>query len=688
MSDAIATMAGKPDIGELTEELGRSSRDFGQTSQVNRAEDIRYCRWPGQSDDGRKWTANLANKTAFPWDGCADGRVYLADDIINSLVDTDTTSFWRALLKVNAVEVGDLDKSTTANALMDWIVNTRLYTELTREVELLSQYVHTYGWAGVHITWQQEDGLKEMTITMDQMLQFASQAPEGSPVAELAEMIQNPEADDQVSELLMGVMPSLKKGRAMRVVKDLREKGTASFPVPVQTKNQPCIAALSPWDELSFPPETTDLQSARCVFRRMYMTEAQLKAKAEVEGWNESWVEEALQTAGRWSTYSELGSTGPNQEGLTVLGRENLIEVVYGYTRSVNEDNVPGVYCTVFSPFVGTKWADHYLLDYGHGEYPFVVWRSEILHRKIVESRGVPQIVDTWQTEIKVQRDSILDYTSLSTIPPLQVPKGRAGNLKLGPAVQVPVLRPGEISWMAPPQRDPVTAFSLITAIEVQADRYFGRPTEKVSPTLTSMRQQRGVTSWLHGWTVAFRQVLALSLQYYSPEEISKITGSQVQIGEGDAGYDISLKFDVRELSSDMVTEKLKAISQLVLPLDTAGVVDRSKLVKLIMRAIDPSFASELVMDAGPAAQKMFDETNGEIALMSLGNPPKLRENDPSAGTRLQFAQNIVQSNPKYQQQIPMDPVFQENFQKYMENLQFSVTQQQNAVVGRLGVQQ
>ena len=66
MSDAIATMAGKPDIGELTEELGRSSRDFGQTSQVNRAEDIRYCRWPGQSDDGRKWTANLANKTAFP----------------------------------------------------------------------------------------------------------------------------------------------------------------------------------------------------------------------------------------------------------------------------------------------------------------------------------------------------------------------------------------------------------------------------------------------------------------------------------------------------------------------------------------------------------------------------------------------------------------------------------------------
>jgi hypothetical protein len=316
-----------------------------------------------------------------------------------------------------------------------------------------------------------------------------------------------------------------------------------------------------------------------------------------------------------------------------------------------------------------------------------VIWRSEIIHRQIVESRGVPEICMTWQEEVKAQRDSVFDYTSLATLPPIEVPKTRGGNLKIGPAVQVPVLRRGEIGFMQPPAREPGVAFQLIAAVEIQTDRYFGRPTEKVPPVITQMRQQRIINNWLHGWTEAFRQVLALVLQYMGPDEIMRVTASQVQVPENSQEFDVMLKFDVRELSTDLVTEKLKAISSLVLPLDTGGVIDRTKLVSMALRAIDPTFASELVMQQGPASQKMFDETNDEVALMSLGNPPRLRENDPTAAIRLQFAQQILQSNPKYQQQIQQDPLFQANMQKFAENLQFSVQQQQNAVTGRMGVQ-
>ena len=69
--------------------------------------------------------------------------------------------------------------------------------------------------------------------------------------------------------------------------------------------------------------------------------------------------------------------------------------------------------------------------------------------------------------------------------------------------------------------------------------------------------------------------------------------------------------------------------------------------------------------------------------------PPQvqLRENDPTAPMRLQFSQQVLQSNPKYQAQLQQDPLFQANLQKYIENLQFSVQQQQNAITGRLGVQ-
>lgn len=685
--DTMAHVGSEPNVTALTEELRRAATDYGIGSRVEQAENTRYCRWQGQATDGKKWSENQPHgKMAFPWDGASDTRIPLADEVVNGLVDVCSTSFWRSMLRVSPTNVRTIDTSVTAHSLMDWVMNQKLYTDMTREVELLSQYLWTYGWAAVHVSWQQEIGQKEQYVTVEQLMAIAAQSPQGSVLADLPNLLANPEATDQLAELLMAAFPNLRKRKALECVKDLREEGECEFPVPTMTKNSPSIAALAPYDEIAFPPETTDIQSARVVFRRCYMTEIELMQHVETDEWDEEWAKQAIASRGKFSNFSDYTYT----LGLTnnaLLDRENLIEVVYAYQKALDEEGVPGVFCTVFSPQVGGAWGKFELLDYEHGQYPFVAWRSEIIHRKIVESRGVPEICYTWQNEIKAQRDSIFDYTSLNTIPPIQVPKTRGGNLRLGPAVQIPVLRPGEISFMQPPAREPSVAFNLIAAIETQVDRYFGRPTEKVPPAITQMRQQRIVNNWLHGWTEAFRQVLSLTLQYTGPEEVARITNSATPLSTDIQDFDVSLKFDVRELQSDLVTEKLKAISTLVLPLDSAGVLDRTKLVGLALRAIDPTLASELIMQAGPAAQQMFDQTNDELGLMSLGNPAKLRENDPSAQARLNFAQQILQANPKYQQQAQSDPLFQANLQKYVENLQFSVQQQQNAVTGRLGVQ-
>ena len=686
-TDEMARVGEAPNVSALTEELRRSATDYGVFARVDKVESVRYCRWPGQTDDGKKWNDANRNKPAFPWDGASDTRIPLADEVVNGLVDLCSTSFWRSMMRVSPTNVSQLDQAVTAHNLMDWAVNAKMYNDLTREVELLSQYLWTYGWAGVHVTWQQEMGQKEQHLTMDQVMAIAAQSPEGSVLADLPNLIANPEADDQSAELLLAAFPNLRKRRALKAIRELRDEGECDFPVPTMVTNKPMIAALAPWDELVFPPETTDIQSARVIFRRFYMTEAQLLNKVEVEEWDEEWAKEAINTMGRFSDYADFTSYSLGLAENSVLDRENLIEVVYAYQKAVDQDGVPGVFYTVFSPQVGDKWGYFEGLEYAHGQYPFVVWRSEMVYRQITESRGVPEICATWQHEVKAQRDSIFDYTSLATLPPIEVPKTRGGNLKIGPAVQVPVLRRGEIGFLQPPAREPGVAFNLIEAVMAQTDRYFGRPTEKVAPAVTQMRQQRLINNWLHGWTEAFRQVLALTLQYVGPTEVMRITASQTQLPPDVQDFDVMLKFDIRELSTDLVTEKLKAISTLVLPLDTAGVIDRAKLISVALRAIDPTLATELVMQQGPAAQKMFGETNDEIALMSLGNPPQLRENDPTAAMRLQFSQQVLQANPKYQAQLQQDPLFQANLQKYIENLQFSVQQQQNAVTGRLGVQ-
>jgi hypothetical protein len=686
-TDVMARVGDEPNVPALSEELRRSATDYGIFARVENAENVRYCRWPGQTDDGKKNNDANRNKPAFPWDGASDTRIPLADEVINGLVDLCSTSFWRSMLRVSPTNVSQLDQAVTAHNLMDWTVNSRMYNDLTREVELLSQYLWTYGWAGVHVTWQQEMGQKEQYLTMDQVMALAAQSPEGSILADLPNLIANPEADDQSAELLLAAFPNLRKRRALKAIRELRTDGECDFPIPTMVSNKPMVAALAPYDEIVFPPETTDIQSARVVFRRYYMTEAQLLNKVETEEWDAEWAQEAINTMGRFSDYSAYTYAAVGLAENSILDRENLIEVVYAYQKSIDSDGIPGVFYTVFSPQVGDKWGYFDLLDYTHGQYPFVIWRSELIHRQITESRGVPEVCSTWQHEVKAQRDSIFDYTSLATLPPIEVPKTRGGNLKIGPAVQIPVLRRGEIGFLAPPAREPGVAFQLIAAIEAQTDRYFGRPTEKVPPVITQMRQQRLINNWLHGWTEAFRQVLSLTLQYVGPAEIQRITASSTPLPQDVQDFDVMLKFDIRELSTDLVTEKLKAISTLVLPLDTAGVIDRAKLISVALRAIDPNLASELVMQQGPAAQKMFNETNDEIALMSLGNPPQLRENDPTAPMRLQFSQQVLQSNPKYQAQLQQDPLFQANLQKYIENLQFSVQQQQNAITGRLGVQ-
>jgi len=146
------------------------------------------------------------------------------------------------------------------------------------------------------------------------------------------------------------------------------------------------------------------------------------------------------------------------------------------------------------------------------------------------------------------------------------------------------------------------------------------------------------------------------------------------------------LRFDVRDLNPDYVLEKLKAISQFVVPLDTGGVIDRNKLIMAITEAISPTAATDLITDQTSASQKMYKDVQSDIALMMLGTEAMYTQNDPAAKTKLQYAQEIVSKNPKAQQAVKSDPLFQKLMENYAKNLQMSIMQQQNKQIGSYGV--
>ena len=695
MDDKLAKHKDAPDVNELISEYRRSLDGGMSLSEIRDAEDTRFARWTGQSDDGKKWSENLPEgKTAFPFDGASDSRVYLADQIIGDCVDLLSVAHQRSDLRVNPVDLTDAEPAAAATTLMNW-VRSSMQNELQREAELLANYVNTYGWSAMFVGWDQQATLKNTPITVEQLVMLSEKASPDSILSELPVILADPERADQAAELLMQFVPDIKKRRANKIIKQLREEGAAVIPEAYLCRNRPAVMALKPHEEVTVPPETIDLQNARAIFRRQYMTEVELRSKVLTDGWSKSFVDEAINTAGKSMNYLDQ----PTLDGLVseFSRADNLIEIVWAYTRQLDEGGVPSIYYTVFNPLMSSvdgvpKYALHEMLDYGHNQYPFVLFRRENVTRRLVESRGVPNIVKTWQQEIKAQRDSIFDSTSFETLPPLQVSKRLGLASKIGPGVQLPVTKPGDYAFLQPPSRPPQTAFSLIEAINLQVDAYFGRPNGAIPAVQTQMKQQRMINEWLRSYSEVYRQMFRLCVQYLSPEEVMRVTSSMAAeaLSHDAVRFDFNLKFNVAEMDNELVKEKMQTIAQAIVPLDVSGTIDRTKLVDKLLRAVAPESVDELLMDQAGASRKMYEEVKNDLGNMLVGIEATYTDasNDPTAGTRLQFAQEIASTSPGVQEAVQGgNELFKELFSKYVQNLQMGVQQNQNKMVGRIGVE-
>jgi hypothetical protein len=296
----------------------------------------------------------------------------------------------------------------------------------------------------------------------------------------------------------------------------------------------------------------------------------------------------------------------------------------------------------------------------------------------------------TDQDEIKAQHDSIRDYTAFATLPPIKVVKRIGAINKVGPGVQLPVTQRDDYTWMEPPAREPSTAFNLIKAVEQRHCAYFGVNHELVNPIKTQMLQQLLVNNWLMSWRGVFRQIFALCAQFMSPQEIAAITGG-FQIPQNLSSihneFDINVRFDVQDINPDYIDKKIQFL-QTISQMDAGGAIDKNALTRMMIQAVAPEVANQLIVNQAQASQQMYKDVQNDIANMLLGNEALYTENDPAAQTKMQFVQDVMQKNPKAQAALQQDENFKALFENYVKNIQMSLMQQQNAQIGRLGVNQ
>ena len=692
--DKFVFASDTPDIPYFYSEYQRSTQNGGNTANIAENDDIRLARWEGQTDDGKKHSESRINGDgAFPFEGASDVRCRLVDRTINEIVAILMTTFDRCQIKVKGTEFSDSETAATANVLMSWLIESRLRSELRKEAELLAQNGLQYGWAGLHILWEQEQSIRFQKITMDELMQTIQigleKDPE-SPLKELPTAIADPEKEDFAVSLIQMYLPTIDEKGIRKAIKDLRETGVAKIPESFISKNQPSIVALKPYDEISFPPETIDVQRARVIFRRTYVTEVELRTMAQQYDWSDKFVEQAVNLAGMQSNFND-----PNLLPAAALlnyqvsRNDHLIELVYAYSRLIDKDGIAGIYQTIFCPQSKSDvYASHELLGSAQNKYPFVIYRRERIRRPIYETRGIPEIAQTDQEEVKAQRDSVRDRTAFTTLPPVLVKKRLSGINKIAPGIHLPVTSVDDYRFMPTPTGEPTTAFALMDRVEMEHCAYFGLYHPNIMPQKTQTTQQYVVNNWLDVWSEAFSMTFSMMLQYMDAAEIEQITGRSMpqNMSSISNNYDFQIKYDVREMDTQFVIEKLKAITQFVLPLDSSGVIDKNKLVKAAVEAIDPDKAKELIINTGSASQLLYKDVQSDIGLMMLGNEANYVENDPSAPSKLQYLQDIITKNPKAQQMMQSDQHFRALMDNFIKNLQMSVSQQQNKQIGRTGV--
>jgi hypothetical protein len=670
-----------PNISEIVsdiEDAQTSASTYAGRKNSNHL--TRLAQWDGQSDDGKKWSNNIGRQ-AFPWDGSSDSRVRLADSICNENARMKKQAFFRAKLQLVPVEPGDFQKKKSAEDALNYLLYTRCEQSLRREVELAAQYSEEYGLAIMGVFWRTTTRTETKTIVLQDILDVVKQGDQEA--AYLVDRILS-EDDEEAGRIIEASNPDCDGKKASKA---LREKGVYEYETSYIFESLPEWVALEPFEDVIFPPQTFDLQRAEWIAYRELINETEIRERIVTEGYSEEWVERAVKQKGAFTDTFRWAS----RQGLITIDDENLIEVLTVYRKETTEDNSTRIVKTIVHTSIVDDWAKHELLDYEHGQFPFVAMPRERIRRALIESRGTPEILETDQAFIKSQIDFRKDRASISILPPLRVPANRGKiELMLGPAVQLPERRPGEFSWMEPPRFDN-GALEVEATVRASIDDYFGRMSPTGNPSRALLAQQDMVDGWLGAVKECIVMTLQLAQQYMTDMEVARLAGKplvepfNVSREEIQGRYDLLLVFDSKDMDQDALAQKLKYISDVIVPLDTMGVIDRPMLTRLVVSSIDPHLADVLVKDIGVVTQQTVEDEQGNFAKIAAGTEPPIKENPDNAQLRLQTLQQIVQSNPAVQQRYQQDEIFRKMLDARMQAFQFSMQQQQNAQIGKTG---
>jgi hypothetical protein len=659
---------------------------------MTQLDDARYCRWSGQTNDGRKWQ-RFQGSEVFPWDGSSDIRPFFIDDLINDDVDVLRTADKNCHMQTVATNSMNQQMASAQTAVIDYIARAWMASELDREKELLANWRQHYGSSVMGVDWWMCFDSEVVTVTIQDIMTLAQQVPElGAMMQYFSDNRGQLSQADQQSAMQMfsQLFPQVKD--VAGALQSLMTRGQFSYDNPYIKESRPRVTALRSYQDVFFYKGAYDLQLLPWIVRRDVLAKCDVEDRAKYEQWDPRFTAEIIKRAGSsvvTMSRQDSGNLRFQTDRMYVDDMRDMCEVFYGFWKGQDASGNRRMMVTIFHP--GTKLIGRELPHpYSHGKFPFVLCMRERRSRGAIDSRGIGDIEVTHQSEIKNQRDSRNDRTSLGTLPPLQVPLGRGmQQYRLGPRAQLGVMRAGELAWLNPPPLDQET-FEVEQNILRNAYNYWGKNFDGIDPNKVLRKQQRLIDTWLGELREVYVQIYELCQQYLDPQDWITISGDPNCVPDTSRkgiqnNLGLVLEYDAKDLNQEYLTSKINLIQTMLVATDAAGVIDRAGLTAYAANALDPALARQIVRPQGQVTQQEITEEQQSCSQIVSGVEPPVYSSGQNAQLRLQVIQSTMQ-NQDYVNFLRQNPMAMERMQRRIKNLQFQISQQQNAVTGKIGV--
>ena len=653
------------DLSEFIEGCARSRR-------------IRTCEWDGQNYD---LTKNGDN--AFPFKGSADSRQWVSQNLMSTSTAINLNALRRAQINAYPRKASDVERASQVSVLMKYFRDDGV-ANFWREAELADNY---YKEKGIMVTYYGYSPPRMVPYLKKFELDDIAET-----IPELAELMADEDRVDEAVELFNAVDGwEVNAKRVKKAFRQLRKNGVAEIPVLVEDEGKAEMMALAPDTEFYAPSATQNFDDAPFCYVRKPMTPQEILTRVVSEGWDEEWADYAIEHArGIASSVSgQYNSAFLNLENSSSSDQNDLIDVVFEYEKLIDkEDGALGIYLTVWSPEFGgsgqmPKHAKRTLLS-GRKKFPFVV-DAPYEAKTLYSADNWPNRLSSSQKAKKVFCDANIDEASYAISPAVTVsPTWDYGRPQPGGVYPT---RPGQPApqFLQKDSRFDVTR-GLIDDVNRDAMELVGQNPD--SP-YSQQKQQHDINRLL----AHEAKVLAGIYEEYKmngPDELYlKVTGNPQPVefikDPDEAEMHVTVSFNSLYEDPEQQKELRETIIQAA-QLDPSGRIDMEAGIDMILNMADPTIADRLLLPTEDGQAKIVKETQADISTMASGMAVGAPQN--AAQLRLQTVQQYVESptgmarlNPNGQP----DAGFQFLLNEYLKQLQFQVTQQENAQIGKLG---